>query len=55
MTLPEHPLGVLLCSFATLADDMALAEDYLKFCTQYVLDHCAQDIAFFEVRGGLRV
>lgn len=28
-------------SFATLAEDMALAEDYLKYCTRYVLDHCA--------------
>jgi hypothetical protein len=35
-------------SFATLAEDMALAEDYLKFCTQWVLDHCAEDLAFFE-------
>ena len=35
-------------SFATLAEDMALAEDYLKFCTQWVLDHCAEDLKFFE-------
>lgn len=27
---------------------MALAEDYLKFCTQWVLDHCGEDLAFFE-------
>ena len=35
-------------SFATLAEDMALAEDYLKFCTQWVLDHCSEDLDFFE-------
>ena len=27
---------------------MALAEDYLKYCTQFVLDHCGGDLAFFE-------
>jgi asparaginyl-tRNA synthetase len=43
-------------AFATLADDMALAEDYLKFCTRYVLDHCSSDINFFEstFENGLR-
>lgn len=43
-------------AFATLAEDMALAEDFLKFCTQWVLDHCAEDLAFFEevVEKGLR-
>jgi asparaginyl-tRNA synthetase len=35
-------------AFATLAEDMALAEDYLKFCTQWVLDHCSEDLDFFE-------
>ncbi|MEY2727261.1 MAG: Asparagine--tRNA ligase, partial [Planctomycetota bacterium] len=35
-------------AFATLEEDMALAEDYLKYCTQWVLDHCADDLAFFE-------
>jgi asparaginyl-tRNA synthetase len=34
--------------FADLADDMALAEDYVKFCTAYALEHCLDDIAFFE-------
>ena len=34
-------------SFATLEDDMNLAEDYLKFCTQFVLEHCSSDIDFF--------
>lgn len=35
-------------AFATLAEDMALAEDYLKFATQWVLDNCAEDLKFFE-------
>ena len=35
-------------AFATLEEDMCLAEDYLKFCTQWVLDHCREDLAFFE-------
>jgi len=34
--------------FADLNDDMALAEDYVRFCTQYALDHCADDLAYFE-------
>ena len=38
-----------LC-FATIEDDMNLAEDYLKYCTQYVLDKCKDDLAFFEKR-----
>jgi len=43
-------------AFATLDDDMNLAEEYLKFCVQYVLDHCPDDIDFFEkrVEKGLR-
>lgn len=43
--LPTHPAEI---SFATLTEDMALAEDYLKYCTRYVLDHCRADLAFFE-------
>merc|ERR1719401_546794 len=35
-------------AFADLNDDMDLAEDYVRYCCQYVLDHCAQDLAFFE-------
>jgi aspartyl/asparaginyl-tRNA synthetase len=27
---------------------MALAEDYLKFATRFVLEHCGKDIDFFE-------
>lgn len=34
--------------FADLTDDMALAEDFVKFCTAYALDHCAQDLKYFE-------
>ena len=34
--------------FADIWDDMALAEDFVKFCTAYALDHCAQDLEYFE-------
>ena len=34
--------------FADLNDDMALAEDFVKFCTTYALDHCADDLEYFE-------
>lgn len=34
--------------FADLVDDMALAEDYVKFCTAYALQHCADDLHYFE-------
>ena len=27
---------------------MAVAEDYVKFCTSYVMEHNADDLAFFE-------
>jgi asparaginyl-tRNA synthetase len=37
-------------AFADLADDMALAEDYLKYCTQFVLDNCGADVVFFDER-----
>ena len=35
-------------SFADLEVDMAVAEDYVKFCTSYVMEHNADDLAFFE-------
>ena len=35
-------------AFGTLADDMNLAEDYLKYCVRWALDHCADDLAFFD-------
>jgi asparaginyl-tRNA synthetase len=34
--------------FAELADDMALAEDYVRYCTAYALKHCGDDLAYFE-------
>ncbi len=34
--------------FADLVDDMGLAEDYVKFCTQYALENCADDLHYFE-------
>merc|ERR1719378_896990 len=37
-------------AFAGLEEDMSLAEDYLKYCTAYVLEHCAADIEFFDQR-----
>jgi asparaginyl-tRNA synthetase len=35
-------------AFATLEDDMNLAEDYLKYCVQYALENCADDLEFFD-------
>lgn len=35
-------------AFADLYDDMACAEEYIKFCLQYVLEHCPDDLAFFD-------
>ncbi|MDG1917084.1 MAG: asparagine--tRNA ligase [Flavobacteriales bacterium] len=37
-------------AFADLNDNMDLAEDFLKYCIQYVLDKCADDIAFLDKR-----
>jgi len=34
--------------FADLYDDMALAEDFVKYCTTYALDHCGDDLEYFE-------
>jgi asparaginyl-tRNA synthetase len=34
--------------FAELEDDMALAEDYVKFCTAYALAACPDDLHYFE-------
>ena len=34
--------------FADLTDDINLAEDYLKYCVTYALEHCADDLEFFE-------
>lgn len=35
-------------AFADLETDMDVAEDYIKFCTQFALDNCAADLAFFD-------
>lgn len=35
-------------AFADLARDIDLAEDYLKYCVQYALEVCADDLEFFE-------
>jgi asparaginyl-tRNA synthetase len=35
-------------AFADLTDDINLAEDYLKYCVQFALDRCADDLEFFE-------
>jgi asparaginyl-tRNA synthetase len=35
-------------AFADLADDINLAEDYLKYCVRFALDRCAEDLEFFE-------
>ena len=37
-------------AFADLADDMACAEAYLKHCVASVLEHCAEDLEFFDKR-----
>merc|ERR1712151_264912 len=35
-------------AFATLEDDLNLAEDYLKYCVKYALEMCALDLEFLE-------
>lgn len=35
-------------AFADLNDDMACAEAYLKHCVAHVLQHCQEDLAFFD-------
>jgi asparaginyl-tRNA synthetase len=37
-------------AFCDLADDMAIAEDFLKYIIQYVLEHCQADLEFFNKR-----
>lgn len=34
--------------FAELADDMALAEDFIKYCTRYALETCQDDLFYLE-------
>lgn len=42
-------------AFADLKDDMECAESYLKFCVQYVLENCREDLEFFDkfIENGL--
>ncbi len=35
-------------AFADLQDDMECAESYLKFVIDYVLNHCTEDMTFFD-------
>jgi len=35
-------------AFSDLEDVMACSESYLKFCIDYVLKHCAEDLNFFD-------
>ena len=35
-------------AFAEIEDNMSCAEDFIKFVVQFVLDHCADDMAFFD-------
>ena len=37
-------------AFNDLNDNMDLAEDFLKYCIKYVLEHCKDDIAFLDKR-----
>jgi len=42
-------------AFADIFDDMTCAEEYLKYCVQFALDHHLEDLQFFEkqVEAGL--
>ena len=35
-------------AFADLADDCALAEEFLRYLVGYALEHCGEDLAFFN-------
>jgi asparaginyl-tRNA synthetase len=35
-------------AFADLGDNADLAEDYVRYLFQYVLEHCSEDLAFFD-------
>ena len=37
-------------AFCDLNGDMALAEEFLRYVIQYLLDHCTQDLEFFNQR-----
>ncbi len=38
-------------AFGDLDDDAALAEDYLKYCIQYCMDNCLEDITFLNEKA----
>jgi asparaginyl-tRNA synthetase len=42
-------------AFADLSSDMECAESYLKFCVSYALEHCSEDLQFFDkfIENGL--
>lgn len=42
-------------AFADLQMNMECAESYLKFCVNYLLEHCKEDLAFFDkfIENGL--
>lgn len=42
-------------AFADLKTNMECAESYLKFCVNYVLEHCKEDLEFFDkfIENGL--
>jgi asparaginyl-tRNA synthetase len=44
-------------AFADLKANMECAESYLKFCVNYVLEHCKEDLEFFDkfIENGLLV
>ena len=35
-------------AFADINENMELAEDFIKYCIQWALDHCEEDLAFFN-------
>merc|ERR1740117_166176 len=35
-------------AFADIWDDMRCAEDYVRYCCQYLLDNCRSDMEFFQ-------
>ncbi|WP_316347226.1 asparagine--tRNA ligase [Desulfuromonas acetoxidans] len=37
-------------AFANLGDDCQLAEDFLRYLVKYALEHCAEDLQFFNDR-----
>lgn len=37
-------------AFSDLEDDIALAEDFVKYLIRYVFDHCESDLGFFDQR-----